>query len=372
MEQLRILTWNCRSLYTKLSHFKIRLYASKPHVVCLTETWLKQNREPSFINYTAYYQHRNHRPGGGLAILVRNDLNCAPNPIDNFPAGGLEIQSIKVFCKYRSINITNIYNPNLPIHLAEFSYYFNQLSGPSVIVGDFNAHHMMWEGGNSSNTAGLNLVESLEDFPDFTLLTPVSLPTYFNAQTGTFSTLDLCFVSADLRPLSHITLEPEMGSDHEPVLVSISIAPSKATFKARQRWLFNKGSWSKWQISLPEIPPSMPFKEEAEKFSTVLFEAAEAEFKRSRERVSPCFSMPWWNETCAERVAERHAAKNRLKRHPTMVNLIALRKAEAMVEREVKNAKNRSFQEYCSTINKDTPVTKIWKKISKLFNKGRG
>jgi hypothetical protein len=128
-----------------------------------------------------------------------------------------------------------------------------------VIVGDINARHMMWEGGNGSNTAGLNFGESLEDFPDFTLLTPVSLPTYFNAQTGTFSTLDLCFVLTNLRPLSHITLEPEMGSGHEPVLVYISTAPTYATFKARQRWLFLKGSWGKWQISLPEIPPSMPF-----------------------------------------------------------------------------------------------------------------
>jgi hypothetical protein len=140
--------------------------------------------------------------------------------------------------------------------MAKYSYYFNQLSGPYVIVGDFNAHHMMWEGGNGSNTAGLNLVESLEDFPDFTLLTPFSIPIYFNAQTGSFSTLDLCFVSMDLRPLSHITLEAKMGSDHEPVLVSIGTAPSKATFKARQRLLFHKGSWGKWQIFFQEISPS--------------------------------------------------------------------------------------------------------------------
>jgi hypothetical protein len=83
----------------------------------------------------------------------------------------------------------------------------------------------------------------------------------------------------------------------------------------------------------------LPFAEEAEKFSTVLFETADAKFKRSIEKVSPCVSKPWWSETCAEHVAERHAAKNRLKRHLTIANLIALRKAEALVKREVKNAK---------------------------------
>ena len=370
MEQLCILFWNCRSLYTKLSHFKVRLYAAKPHVVCLTETWLKQNREPTFINYSAYFQHRQNRPGGGLAILVRNDVNCAPNPLNSFPAGSLEIQSMKVFCNCKTISITNVYNPNSPIQVAEYSHYFNQLSGPRVIVGDFNAHHTMWEGQGNCNTAGLNLVESLEDFLDLSLLTPVSLPTYFNAQTGSFSTLDLCFVSTDLVPLSQISLEPEMGSDHETVLLSVNIVPSKAVFKSRQRWLFHKGSWSRWQMSLPEVPPNMPFEEEVEKFSAALFGAAESEFKRSNEQVSPHFSKPWWNEACAKRVAERHAAKNILKRHPSMENLIALRKAEALVKREVKQAKNTSFQEFCSTINKDTPMATIWKKIGKLSNKG--
>jgi hypothetical protein len=54
-----------------------------------------------------------------------------------------------------------------------------------------------------------------------------------------------------------------------------------------------------------------------------------------------------------------------------MANIIALRKSEALVKREVRNAKKRSFQEFCSTINKDTPVTTVWKKISKLSNKGQ-
>jgi hypothetical protein len=88
-------------------------------------------------------------------------------------------------------------------------------------------------------------VASLEDYFDASLLTPVSLPTYFNAQTGSFPTLDLCFVSTDLVPLSQISLEPEMGSDHEPVLLSVNIVLSKVVFKSKQCWLFHKVSWSR-------------------------------------------------------------------------------------------------------------------------------
>ena len=34
-ENLNILQWNCHSLYSKLTPFKIHLYAKKPHIVCL-------------------------------------------------------------------------------------------------------------------------------------------------------------------------------------------------------------------------------------------------------------------------------------------------------------------------------------------------
>jgi hypothetical protein len=105
-------------------------------------------------------------------------------------------------------------------------------------------------------------------------------------------------------------------------------------------------------MSLPEVPPSMPSEEEVKKFSAALFGAAESEFKRSNEKVSSHFSKPWWNEACAKHVAERHAAKNILKRHLSMENLIALRKAEALVKQEIKQAENTSFQEFCSTIIK--------------------
>jgi hypothetical protein len=77
-------------------------------------------------------------------MLVRKDLNSIINPLDSFPAGALEIQSIKVFCQNRAISITNVYNPNMPIPTAEYTHYLDQLPGPRVILGDFNAHHTMW------------------------------------------------------------------------------------------------------------------------------------------------------------------------------------------------------------------------------------
>jgi hypothetical protein len=79
---------------TKLSHFKIRLYATKPHIVCLCETWLKQNREPSFINYRSFFCNRKDRVGGGLAFLVRADMSTVDKNIIYYGGGKLEVQAI--------------------------------------------------------------------------------------------------------------------------------------------------------------------------------------------------------------------------------------------------------------------------------------
>ena len=73
-KNLNLLTWNCHSLYNKLNEFRDKLYKYKPHVVCLTETWLKNNRIPVFQNYNKYLYIRPENVGGGLCILIRRDL----------------------------------------------------------------------------------------------------------------------------------------------------------------------------------------------------------------------------------------------------------------------------------------------------------
>ena len=90
--KMSILQWNCRSLYGKLSHFKINLIKYRPHVVCLTETWLKPEREPKFANYTKFLCNReDSTSGGGLAILVRNDIICKSETLPLFDQGKLEV-----------------------------------------------------------------------------------------------------------------------------------------------------------------------------------------------------------------------------------------------------------------------------------------
>lgn len=367
-----ILTWNCRSLYSKLSYFKIRLYAEKPHIACLTETWIKENRLPTFINYTCYFKCRQDRPGGGIAILIRNDLNASQVTLNEFQHGKLEIQAVTIYGNGNKLNIMNIYNPNEIISFAEYDHYFGQLDEMKIIVGDFNAHHNLWDTQSTENSSGHNLADILFNEPGLCLLTPVNFPTYYNVPNRKFSTLDLSIISVDLYNSANIKIGKDLGSDHAPVHIDINFIPDNTPFKRRRKWIFNPKLWDDWSRNLPDREEvCVDMVESYKKFLDNIINTSDGTFKKTKEIASPKYSKPWWNELCNSAVKIRRKKKNRFHRHPSIENLIELRKAEARVKRVCKEAKKRGFREFCSTLNRDTPIKQIWSYIGKLSNKSK-
>jgi len=113
---MKLLVWNCHSLYNKLSHFKIHIYVNKPHVICLTETWLKPDRLPNFVGYSCHHKLRDQQGGGGTAILIRNDVCTSNKEIKLYKNGYLEIVAITIYNKNNEpIDIINAYNANFDV-----------------------------------------------------------------------------------------------------------------------------------------------------------------------------------------------------------------------------------------------------------------
>ncbi|KAF2353148.1 Endonuclease/exonuclease/phosphatase [Trinorchestia longiramus] len=131
-----------------------------------------------------------------------------------------------------------------------------QLLPTHIIVGDFNAHNPLWEPAKSPNTTGRNLEQILQNNPSLVLLTPPSLPTYFNVYQNSFSTLDLTFLSAVLQPIAFISTEQDLGSDHYPIVTCIGEEPSSVRYKSHPSWRFGSGKWVDWSAALqqPEMP----------------------------------------------------------------------------------------------------------------------
>ena len=253
----------------------------------------------------------------------------------------------------------NLYNPTENITCNEYDFYFKQLNANMIIVGDFNCHHRMWDTRSPSNVAGANLVVALILHPSITLLTLTSLPTHYNIASGTFSTLDLAFISAHLYPISQVTVGKDIGSDHYPNIILIALKPSIIKFKARKRWKFETGSWDHQSKQLPavgETDINLNFNDSCNNFVKCITETSAVCFQQTKEEITPRYSKPWWTPRCAELVAHKRAEKIRHSRHSTIANLIAYKRCEALVKREVKEAKRVFWQKHCSEITFSTSI----------------
>lgn len=107
---------------------------------------------------------------------------------------------IKTSYKGNWLNILQIYNPCNAIQTEGLEYYSDQVRHPKLIIGDFNAHHPLWNENISqrqTNTTGINVIKWLSQ-NNVTLLTPRNLITRIDPKTARESTLDLVFGSPTL------------------------------------------------------------------------------------------------------------------------------------------------------------------------------
>ena len=188
-------------------------------------------------------------------------------------------------------------------------------------------------------------------------------------QTNSFSTLDLSFVSINLFNISHISLGPDLGSDHLPVIIEIS--RSLQTYKARRRvkWIFDREAWSSFSASLPELKVSGDLEEDFSSLSSAILKTGEKFFKKTKEYFNIKYSKPWWNLSCETKIKEKQKARNKFKKHPTMENYNIFKEKEKEASKVIKTSKIESFRNFCNEINVNTPNKIIWNKIAALSKK---
>ncbi|GFX51303.1 CCHC-type domain-containing protein [Trichonephila clavipes] len=140
-----------------------------------------------------------------------------------------------------TVTICNVYlPPNAPLNFRELQELIVQLSTTFILLGDFNAHHLLW-GCQDVNSRG-KVVEKLLTKLDLTLLNNGS-NTYFHSPTQSFSAIDLSICSSSLLlDLTWSILGNPLGSDHFPVVISYATPIACATI-CQTRWKFDQADW---------------------------------------------------------------------------------------------------------------------------------
>ena len=102
-----------------------------------------------------------------------------------------------------------------------------------------------------------------------------------------------------------------------------------------------------------------------EHFNNHIRNAADASIPKSSGIPKPK-RVPWWSTDCSEAVRRRKMAQRKYQRSLLVVDKIAFCRPRAVARNVMKNAKRISWINYVNSINSNTPMSKIWKRIRKI------
>ena len=353
-----ILQWNIRGLNQNYTSGLQPLLANhNPDIVSIQETKLA-NEKFNIRNYEQYH-HINKKSliaAGGTSLYVRNGLPQKEIKLQTT----LQAVAVRV-SSFKPISICSLYlPPGENFTLNQLLNILTQLPKPYIILGDFNAHSPLW--GNEGNPDIKGKI--VEDFllQTNTCILNDSSHTYLIPANFKTTSVDLSMSSPDLAPnLEWTTLDDTYFSDHYPIVIKNSI-PSIAP--QPEKFIFKKANWHqlsedcKTQLNLNTKNKTIEF------FTETLTEITEKNIPKTSSK--PRKNKSWFNEKCTEAVKNKKRKFRIAKNNPTPDNIKNFKIAQAHCRQTCRQEKKKSFEHFISKINKNTPMTKIWKMIKKL------
>ena len=190
-----LLQWNIRGLKSNAESLKEIWHEYDPGVTCLQETMLSSFNYNVGLNYKFYGSEPtfaiDNRAKGGAAIVVKSSISHNPVPLNT----DLQAVAVKVVLG-KQYTICSLYlDPGSDPSYEDLCGLIRQLDPPFVVVGDLNAHSMLWDS-TRTNSKGL-LVERLLEDHDISLLND-DRPTYFSVQNNSTSVIDLGLCSSNI------------------------------------------------------------------------------------------------------------------------------------------------------------------------------
>ena len=357
-----------RGYYGNFEDLKLLLRNSQfPACVCLQETLIGDKSAYPPSGYFIYTHHstQTERNPRGIAMLVNKKIPHSKIDITS----NLEIQAMKIHLN-RTYTIVNAYiSPQENVSVQQIDSVLSQLSPPYLIAGDFNARSPIW-GDTTENRHG-KTIERLLTTSDVTILNTGS-PTHYHIQTNSESCIDLTFTSSNcLLDFSWQVTEDPYRSDHYPIYID-EITESQSN--ENQRYNFRKADLTTFklltQVNQEDLNADNNIDSLVQQFVTLITNAADNSIPKSNSE-NLKYPIPWWNAECDKIVSLRKAARRRYRRTGAIEDKIHLNRTTAIAKRTLKGSRLSSIRNYISSINSETPLSKIFKKFSKISGKYR-
>ena len=361
-----ILQWNCRGLKPNYEEIKSLLHDNIPQVACLQETYLKDTDNVTFKGYVSYNKMAispvDGRAIGGSSILIKSDVP-QEHILLNTPLQALAMR----VTLHKPITICSVYiPPKYKLTDRELDNLLDQLPSPVLLLGDFNAHNIIW-GNNETDNRG-KIIEDFIEKHELCILNNTKCFTYLHPASGSFSSIDLSFCSPSLfMDFSWDVAQDQCGSDHFPIFINTH---KPTGCEKPPKWQLHKANWTEFNLLCRnEININM-FEEDntIEHFTSTLMDIASKTIPKS-STIPKKIHKPWFSSDCEKAVKERKSALKKFQSQPTPANLDKYREARAKTRRTIKESKRKSWKQYVSKLNMTTSVKKTWNMIRKINGK---
>lgn len=135
----KIIQWNIRGIKADLDELILLISNQLPDVVCLQETFLKENDTLNIKNYSLYnyINKQTEKNSRGTTIIINNKIAHKEIKLQT------NMQAIAVSVTlHKKITICSLYiPPNDTIKVEELKHLIKQLSNPFILMGHFNSHN---------------------------------------------------------------------------------------------------------------------------------------------------------------------------------------------------------------------------------------
>lgn len=363
---LNILQWNSQSIRPKITEFESLLFKDQIHIAIICETWLEEH---SFLNISQYNIYRKDRADGygGVAIIVHKSITSELK-VSSISNTGIEILHVKINnCKYLK-NIVSVYCPSsIQTRQCDWDELFSLCSQRSLIVGDFNGHHSNWS--YKTDTRGIQIMDSALENGFIPINDGSATRVKYVNNVLQQSSPDITFSSSDIViHFSWRVLSDNLGSDH--LIINIKMNYQDTVYTTR-KYNFKKANWLVYRSDIEQLfsnidPNICDIHLMYSTFISIIKKSADKNIPIIKVCNSPQNKFkpkPYWNPHLSKVVAERRLALKQFRRNPTPENLAVLENKTLKAKQEIRQAKTKCWQEFCSAIDGNVTSSEMWRKM---------
>ncbi|XP_058449145.1 uncharacterized protein LOC131429116 [Malaya genurostris] len=235
--KLKLVNWNACSLKSKIIELGLFLEEKRIDIAFITETHLKPEVN---INIPGFRLVRRDRPNlrrGGVAIAIRNNINCQLLP--SFQLQLIEAVGVEITTSVGTITFIVAYCPKqASVSLRQDIIKLTRRQGQFIIAGDLNAKHQSW--GNLRRNQNGEIWSNDADEGHYIILDPDG-PTRLN-RSGIHATLDLYITNTS--KIIQTVVYQKLSSEHYPVVNEVGSSVNRSEYSRRNYHLVN---WGRFQ-----------------------------------------------------------------------------------------------------------------------------